>query len=103
VKWDESVLLVRRSQTVGDEVMEKTKTKKRQKLFLPTELLDVLRWHVDHQIPEAIKAKTDLLFPSETGGLRAASALKKPFEKTAEAIGLGKRVTPRARHRPGVC
>jgi integrase len=99
VKWDESVLLVRRSQTVGDEVMETTKTKKRQKLFLPTELLDVLRWHVDHQIPEAIKAKTDLLFPSETGGFRAASALKVPFEKTAEAIGLGKRVTPRAMRR----
>ncbi len=34
VKWDENVLLVRRSQTVGDEVMETTKTKKRQKLFL---------------------------------------------------------------------
>jgi integrase len=99
VKWDENVLLVRRSQTVGDEVMETTKTKKRQKLFLPTELLDVLRWHVDHQIPEAIKAKTDLLFPSETGGFRAASALTVPFEKTGEAIKLGKRVTPRAMRR----
>ena len=99
MKWDENVLLVRRSQTVGDEVMETTKTKKRQKLFLPTELLDVLRWHVDHQIHEAIKAKTDLLFPSETGGFRAASALKVPFEKTSEAIKLGKRVTPRAMRR----
>jgi integrase len=99
VKWDENVLLVRRSQTVGDEVMETTKTKKRQKLFLPTELLDVLRWHVDHQIPEVIESKTDLLFPSETGGFRAASALKKPFEKTGEAIGLGKCVTPRAMRR----
>jgi integrase len=99
VKWDENVLLVRRSQTVGDEVMETTKTKKRQKLFLPTELLDVLRWHVDHQIPEAIKAKTDLLFPSETGGFRAASALKAPFEKTGGAIKLGKRVTPRSMRR----
>jgi integrase len=99
VKWDENVLLVRRSQTVGDEVMETTKTKKRQKLFLPTELLDVLRWHVDHQIPEDIRVKTDLLFPSETGGFRAASVLKVPFERTAEAIKLGKRVTPRAMRR----
>ena len=99
VKRDENVLLVRRSQTVGDEVMETTKTKKRQKLFLPTELLDVLRWHVDHQIPEDIRAKTDLLFPSETGGFRAASVLKVPFEKIAEAIKLGKRVTPRAMRR----
>jgi hypothetical protein len=54
---------------------------------------------VDHQITEGIKAKTDLLFPSETGGFRAASALKKPFEKTAEAIKLGKRVTPRSMRR----
>ncbi len=44
VKWDESVLLVRRSQTVGDEVMETTKTKKRQKLFLPTELFLPSSW-----------------------------------------------------------
>ena len=50
------MLLVRRSQTVGDEVRETTKTKKRQKLSLATELLDVLRWHVDHQISEDIRA-----------------------------------------------
>jgi site-specific recombinase XerD len=99
VKWDENVLLVRRSQTVGDEVMETTKTKKRQKLFLPKELMDVLRWHVQQQIPEHIQAKSDLLFPSETGGFRSGSVLSKPFRDVAAAIKLGRGVTPRGMRR----
>jgi integrase len=99
VKWDENVLLVRRSQTVGDEVMETTKTKKRQKLFLPKELMDVLRWHVKQQIPESIQAESDLLFPSETGGFRSRSVLDKPFRDVAAAIKLGRHVTPRGMRR----
>jgi integrase len=99
VKWDEGVLLVRRSQTVGDEVMETTKTKKRQKLFLPKALMDVLQWHVEHQIPVRIAAESDLLFPSETGGFRSRSVLDKPFREVAAAIKLGRRVTPRGMRR----
>ncbi|MEP6655402.1 MAG: site-specific integrase, partial [Myxococcales bacterium] len=99
VKWDENVLLVRRSQTVGDEVMETTKTKKRQKLFLPKELMDVLRWHVEQQIPERIQGETDLLFPSETGGFRSGSVLDKPFREVGKKVKLGKHVTPRAMRR----
>lgn len=47
VMLDEGVLLIRRSQTIGDEVMETTKTDLHQRLTQPKELLDVLRWHVD--------------------------------------------------------
>ena len=99
VKWHGGVLLVRRSQTVGEEVMETTKTKKHQKLFVPSELMDVLRWHVDHQISERVRGASDLLFPSETGGFRSRSVLDKPFRDVALAIKLGKRVTPRGMRR----
>src|SRR4029079_4936234 len=50
IKWDEALLLVRRSQTIGDEVMETTKTALHQRLALPREVLDVLRWHVEEQL-----------------------------------------------------
>jgi integrase len=99
VKWDENALLVRRSQTVGDEVMETTKTKRRQKLFLPEGLMDVLRWHVDQHISGRAQAESDLLFPSETGGYRSGSVLDKPFREVAQAINLGRGITPRGMRR----
>jgi len=99
VKWDAGVLLVRRSQRVGSEVMETTKTKTRQKLFLPTALMDVLRWHVEHQISDSVRASSDLLFPSEAGRFRSASVLDKPFREVELAIKVGRRVTPRAMRR----
>jgi integrase len=39
---------------------------------------------------------SDLLFPSETSGFRAASALDKRFREVGKGIGLKKRITPRA-------
>jgi integrase len=46
VMWDEGILLVRRSHTRKQEVMETTKTGLHQRLKLPEELMDILRWHV---------------------------------------------------------
>ncbi len=43
VKWNEGVVLVRRSHTLGDEVMNTTKTKLRQRINVPTEVMEVLR------------------------------------------------------------
>ena len=43
--------------------------------------------------------ESELLFPSETGGYRATSVLKKPFDDVAKAIGLTKHVSPRAMRR----
>src|SRR5215510_14347021 len=71
IKWNEGILLIRRSQTIGDEVMETTKTDLHQRLTLPRELLDVLRWHVNEQILHTKMRQSDLLFPSVTGGFRA--------------------------------
>jgi integrase len=96
VLWEEGVLLVRRSETKG-EVVERLKQGKRGKIRwlrvpLPRELVDILKRHVD-QLPEGPMQESDLLFPSETGGYRAASCLKKPIEAIAKAAKIKKHLT----------
>jgi integrase len=98
VRWDEGVLLVRRSQTLGDEVMERTKSGRNQRLALPDELMEILRWHVE-RLPAGPMRDSELLFPATNGGYRSRSCLDKPFRRVARAIGLGKLVTPRAMRR----
>jgi integrase len=108
IKWDESLLLVRRSQTRGDEVMEATKTGQRQAIVLPLNLVEVLRWHVDH-LPEGVMTESDLLVPArrsraagasaEPAGFRSRSCLDKPFADVARRIGLRYRVSPKAMRR----
>jgi integrase len=96
VLWDQGVLLVRRSQTIG-EAIERTKTGLKQRIPLPPECMDILRWQVDRLTGK--QAASDLLFPSETGGYRALSVLDKPFRAVANAIGLGYPLTARAMRR----
>ena len=98
VLWGEGVVLIRRSHTRKQEVMEKPKTGLRQRLTLPEELMDVLEWHVD-RLPEGPMKESALLFPSETGGFRSTSCLDKPFEEVVAALKLKKRITPRAMRR----
>jgi len=99
IKWEEGILLVRRSQTLGAEVMETTKTDLHQRLTLPSELLDVLRWHVDEQLLHAKMRMSDLMFPSTRGGFRSRSALDKPFDEVSKAIKLPFNFTPRGMRR----
>ena len=73
VLWEEGVVLVRRSHTRHDEVMEATKQKTRYRITLPDDLMAILRWHVD-RLPPGPMRDSELLFPSETGGFRSASA-----------------------------
>ena len=47
INWETGVLQVRRSNTIGEEVMETTKTKRHQTIALPPELIDMLKWHVE--------------------------------------------------------
>ncbi len=96
--WDEGALLVRRSHTRGDEIMERTKTGRRQRIALPEEVVKVLRWHVD-TLPEGPMSESLLLFPNEDGNLRSPCVLQKPFAKVAHEVGLRKRITPRAMRR----
>jgi integrase len=98
VLWRESVLLVRRSQTGDAEPMETTKTGKLQRIVLPEDIIDILRWHVD-QLPNGPMRESELLFPSETGGYRAGSCLDRPFREVAQVCGIEKHLTPRAMRR----
>ena len=98
VLWAEGTLLVRRSHTRRQTVMETTKTGRHQRLMLPAELMDILRWHVE-QLPSNPMRDSDLLFPSIVGGLRTSAGLDKPFAKVCETLKLNKKITPRAMRR----
>jgi integrase len=98
VLWEQSVLLVRRSQTGDEEPMETTKTGKLQRISLPKDLIEILQWHAD-RLPEGEMRKSELLFPSETGGYRAASCLDRPFSEVLTKLKWKKRITPRAMRR----
>ena len=78
--------------------METTKTKIRQRIQLPPELRDPLKWHVE-QLPEGPMRDSELLFPSDTGGFRSRSHLDRPFRVIAKALGMKKTITPRAMRR----
>lgn len=99
IKWKDGILLIRRSQTLGNDVMETTKTDLHQRLALPPELLDVLRWHVDNVLLPHKMRHSELLFPATTGGFRSRSCLDKPFAAVSKAIALPHRFTPRGMRR----
>lgn len=88
VLWDESRLLVRRSQTRGERVMKGTETGKRYSVHLPQEAMDILRWHVETQLTTDPMRDSELLFPAINGKFRTPSVLNKPIKDVAERIGL---------------
>lgn len=98
VLWDDGVILIRRSQTRGTEVMDTTKTAKHQRITVPDDMISVLRWHVA-RLPDGAMTMSDLLFPSAVGSFIGPTTLLVPFVKVAEALGLKKLVTPRAMRR----
>jgi integrase len=99
VKWEQGLLLVRRSRGIKGRVMEMAKTNHDQVIKLPDFVMSVLRWHVDKQLVTRAMERSDLLFPSETGGFRHNSALAKPFREIGKRMGLGKQVSPKAMRR----
>ncbi|MBL8605227.1 MAG: site-specific integrase [Myxococcales bacterium] len=100
--WEEKALLVRRSHTRTQKVMNTTKTGRRQRIGLPDMLIVILHWHVD-SLPPGPMRDSDLLFPSAKGKLRSQGVLDKPFKAICKAlgksIGLRKKLTPRAMRR----
>jgi integrase len=99
VKWDQGLILVRRSRGRQGKVMEMTKTNHDQVIKLPEFVLSILKWHVDKQMVTRDMERSELLFPSETGGFRSNSALSKPFKGIAKAMGLTKKISPKAMRR----
>jgi integrase len=99
VLWDEGRLLVRRSHTVGEEVMRTTKQRRRYSVQLPEEAMQILRWHVDTQLVTPEQKDSNLLFPAVNGKYRSPSVLNKPLDEVARELGLTKKITQRALRR----
>lgn len=97
INWETGELQVRRSHSRRQHVMNRTKSKNDNVFTLPAEVLGVLRDHAGSL--EGAMAKSDLLFPSETGGLRTRGVLTKPFAAIRAELGITYRLTPRAMRR----
>lgn len=91
-------LYIRRSHSMGDEVMEKTKTGVRLAIEMPAWLTDVLRWHIDN-LPPGPQRDGDLLFPARDGSLLDDCSLGYPFRVVTKEAGFSKHLTPRSLRR----
>ncbi|HZU84942.1 MAG TPA: site-specific integrase [Polyangiaceae bacterium] len=98
ILWDDGVLMVRRSQTVGDPI-NKPKKGSRQRIPLPPEVMGVLRWHVETQLAHPAQVASDLLFPNTKGGYRTNSVFRKPFDVVLVATGIFRRFTAKGMRR----
>lgn len=99
IKWQQGLLLVRRSHSRQQEVMNRTKTAKDQRIALPPKLMDILKWHRDTQLRLGAQTHSDLLFPSRTGGYRSPSCLDKPFRAICKVLKLPYGFSPRGMRR----
>ncbi len=98
LKWDERVILLRRSNTLGDEIMDETKTALDQEIPLPPLAVRVLRAHIA-ALPDGPMRESPYLFPSVTGGMRSRSVLDKPFRDVLKALGWTIKLTPKGMRR----
>jgi len=98
VLWDEGLVLLRRSNALGQEIMDETKTGHDQDIPLPPEAMRILRDHVKALPPGPMRDST-YLFPATTGGMRSRSVLDKPFEDVCKALGWSLHLTPRCMRR----
>lgn len=98
VLWDQGVILVRRSHTLKDEFMKTTKTGLRQRITVPSEVMDVLRWN-ETQLTTPEQKASELLFPAEDGTFSSENFLTKAFAAVGGLIGLKKKFTPRGMRR----
>lgn len=96
---DTRELVIRRSHTRGQIVMESSKNATDVTLVLPRELVEVIEWHIatflvsddpakrKPRITRAKMAASNLLFPSsKTGELMNTTALRKPFEAVSRMM-----------------
>jgi hypothetical protein len=93
-------LYIRRSYTVGESVMDTTKTGHDLEIALPDELVDELEAHIAVLDVHPVASKSEYLFPSlRTGGMVASTALRKPFAAVMKDMGLERKLTAKAMRR----
>jgi integrase len=92
------VILLRRSNTLGDEIMDETKTALDQEIPLPPLAIRVLREHIA-ALPEGPMRASPYLFPSVTGGMRSRSVLDKPFRHVLKALSWTIKLSPKGMRR----
>ncbi len=96
---EDGLLLIRRSHTRGEEILDMTKTKRDQDIKLPPSLVRVIQWHIDTQFTTDKMRASELLFPGEDGRLRGPRDLRRFFEAAKAELKLTKTVTGRALRR----
>lgn len=107
VDLETGVLRVRRSNSLGKEIMNTTKTGRRQTIHMPPELVAILKAHVEaiEDVPENEQRRhkrmreSVYLFPSVRGGMRSRSVLDRAFEDVRKQVGVTFEITPRAMRR----
>jgi site-specific recombinase XerD len=95
------LMLIRKSSVLG-EVKDSTKTDYDQRIVLPPSIAEVLRWHVDTQIPAAIKQRSELVWPSQGGKLFGMSCPALQMSRVRAEAGISKTITPRGMRRTAV-
>ena len=95
VRWDEGVILVRRSHSLGDEVMDTTKTKLRQRISVPSDVMEVLADHVKTQLTTPEQMASDLLFQPRTAATSSEHCLAPSRSpRWVQLIGRGDELHP---------
>lgn len=104
LNWDNGIMQIRRSLTVGTKPMEQTKTGKDVVLFLPPKVIEIFETHVGAL--KGQRAESDLLFPPfwcqnvpTADGYLTRWALRKPLAAICKAAKITKKITPKAMRR----
>lgn len=95
--WETGVLLVRRSHSRRQKIMNRTKQGTDGSITLPHTVLDELRAHVATLTGKA--STSDLLFPNAEGAMWTRTGLTKPFAAITKELGLTFKLTPKGMRR----
>lgn len=95
ILWDQGILLVRRSHSRRQQIMNMTKTGVDQEFPLPKEILDILKWHIQTHHQTKCQQEGELLFCSPQGKLHHTRSLDWPCKRVAEELKIPFTLTPK--------
>jgi len=93
-------LYIRRSNSLGQAIMDTTKTGNELELCLPDELVEVITEHIAMLNMRPVTRESEFLFPSPfSGRMISKAALNRPFIEIAKEMRLTKHLSPRSMRR----